>query len=35
MQELEKIGFVAKQKSGRVLTPQGRKFMDAAAKESG
>ncbi|MEW6035376.1 MAG: 30S ribosomal protein S19e [Candidatus Micrarchaeota archaeon] len=34
MQELEKAGLLAKGKAGRVLTPKGRKFLDAAAKES-
>lgn len=34
MQELEKAGLLAKQKTGRVLTAKGRKFMDIAAKES-
>ena len=33
MQELEKAGLLAKAKAGRTLTPKGRKFMDAAAKE--
>lgn len=34
MQELEKAGLLAKRKEGgRVLTPKGRKFMDATAKE--
>ena len=35
MQELEKVGLLAKQKSGRILTPKGRKFLDTVAKESG
>ena len=34
MQELEKAGLLTKQKVGRVLSPKGRKFLDAAAKES-
>lgn len=34
MQELEKAGLLAKQKTGRVLTAKGRKFLDMAAKES-
>ncbi|MFN7991084.1 MAG: 30S ribosomal protein S19e [Candidatus Micrarchaeia archaeon] len=34
MQQLEKAGLLAKQKTGRVLTPKGRKFLDAVAKES-
>lgn len=34
MQELEKAGLLAKEKKGRVLTPQGRKFLDSIAKES-
>ncbi len=33
MQELEKAGLLAKEKSGRKLTPKGRKLLDAAAKE--
>ena len=34
MQQLEKAGLLMKQKTGRVLTPKGRKFLDQAAKES-
>jgi small subunit ribosomal protein S19e len=34
MQELEKAGLLAKQKTGRVLTAKGRKFLDAVAKEA-
>jgi small subunit ribosomal protein S19e len=34
MQELEKAGLLSKQKVGRVLSAKGRKFLDAAAKES-
>jgi small subunit ribosomal protein S19e len=34
MQELEKAGLLTKQKVGRALSPKGRKFLDAAAKES-
>ncbi len=34
MQQLEKAGLLAKQKVGRTLTAKGRKFLDAAAKES-
>jgi small subunit ribosomal protein S19e len=34
MQELEKAGLLIKQKSGRVLSPKGRKFLDSVAKES-
>ncbi len=34
MQQLEKAGLLAKQKTGRVLTAKGRKLLDAAAKES-
>lgn len=33
MQILEKVGFIAKQKKGRMLTPKGRKFLDTLAKE--
>jgi small subunit ribosomal protein S19e len=33
MQELEKAGLMAKEKTGRVLTPKGRAFMDSVAKE--
>ncbi len=33
MQELEKVGLVAKGKTGRVLSAKGRKFLDNAAKE--
>ncbi len=33
MQTLEKAGLLAKLKVGRVLTPKGRKFLDAIAKE--
>lgn len=34
MQELEKAGLLSKQKVGRVLSAKGKKFLDAAAKES-
>jgi small subunit ribosomal protein S19e len=34
LQELEKAGLLAKEKTGRVLTPKGRKLLDEAAKES-
>lgn len=34
MQELEKAGLLSKEKAGRVLTPKGRKLLDAAAKEA-
>lgn len=34
MQELEKAGLLSKQKVGRALSPKGRKFLDAVAKES-
>ncbi len=34
MQELERVGLLAKLKAGRALTAKGRKFMDAAAKEA-
>lgn len=34
MQQLEKAGLLAKQKTGRVLTAKGRKFLDSVAKES-
>jgi small subunit ribosomal protein S19e len=34
MQQLEKAGLLAKQKTGRVLTAKGRKLLDMAAKES-
>ncbi len=30
---LEKLGYVAKTKKGRALTPKGRSFLDKAAKE--
>ncbi|NYZ77716.1 30S ribosomal protein S19e [Candidatus Micrarchaeota archaeon] len=33
MQELEKAGFMAKEKVGRSLTAKGRKLLDNAAKE--
>jgi len=33
MQELEKVGLLAKGKGGRSLTAKGRKLMDSAAKE--
>jgi small subunit ribosomal protein S19e len=33
MQALEKAGLLMKQKSGRTLTPKGRKLLDQAAKE--
>jgi len=33
MQELEKAGFLAKEKKGRVLTAKGRKLLDNAARE--
>ncbi len=33
MQELEKAGLLAKEKTGRTLTPKGRAFMDSVAKE--
>jgi len=34
IQELEKAGLLLKGKSGRTLSPRGRKLMDEAAKES-
>jgi len=34
MQELEKAGLLAKEKTGRVLTAKGRKLLDEVAKES-
>ena len=34
MQELEKAGLLAKDKTGRVLTARGRKLLDEVAKES-
>jgi small subunit ribosomal protein S19e len=34
MQELEKAGLLMKNKAGRILTPKGRQFLDAVAKES-
>ncbi len=33
MQELEKAGLLAKEKTGRILTAKGRKLLDKAAKE--
>ncbi len=33
MQELEKAGLLKKAEKGRMLTPEGRKFMDSVAKE--
>ncbi|MFH1785667.1 MAG: 30S ribosomal protein S19e [Candidatus Micrarchaeota archaeon] len=33
MQELEKAGLLAKEKSGRALSPEGRKLLDTTAKE--
>lgn len=33
LQQLEKAGYVQTQKDGRVVTPQGRGFMDRSAKE--
>lgn len=33
MQELERVGLLEKQKTGRVLTAEGRKFLDGVAKE--
>ncbi len=33
MQQLENIGYVKKEKKGRVITPQGRSFLDNAAKK--
>jgi small subunit ribosomal protein S19e len=33
MQELEKAGLLAKDKTGRILTAKGRKLLDNAAKE--
>jgi small subunit ribosomal protein S19e len=33
LQELEKAGLLKKEKTGRMLTPNGRKLLDAAAKE--
>ncbi|MDD5172431.1 MAG: 30S ribosomal protein S19e [Candidatus ainarchaeum sp.] len=34
IQELEKAGLLLKGKSGRTISPRGRKLMDEAAKES-
>ncbi|MBI5047302.1 30S ribosomal protein S19e [Candidatus Micrarchaeota archaeon] len=34
MQELEKAGYLVKDKKGRMLSPKGRQFMDKVAKES-
>ncbi len=33
MQNLEKAGLLKKEKEGRMLTPQGRAFLDGVAKE--
>ncbi|RLI79575.1 30S ribosomal protein S19e [Archaeoglobales archaeon] len=33
LQELEKVGFVTKTKEGRIVTPQGRSFLDKTAGE--
>jgi small subunit ribosomal protein S19e len=33
LQELEKAGLLKKEKAGRMLTPNGRKLLDEAAKE--
>ena len=33
LQQLEKAGLVEKKKEGRVVTPKGRAFLDAAARE--
>ena len=33
LQDLEKLGYVKKEKKGRVITPEGRKFMDSVAFE--
>ncbi|VVC02817.1 30S ribosomal protein S19e [Candidatus Bilamarchaeum dharawalense] len=33
MQELEKAGLLTKEKSGRILSPKGRKLLDVSAKE--
>lgn len=35
MQLLEKAGLLSKQKTGRVLSAKGRKFLDSVAKETG
>ena len=34
MQELERVGLLAKLKTGRALTAKGRKFLDSVAKEA-
>ena len=34
LQQLEEMGYVKKDKSGRVITPQGRSFMDNTAHEA-
>ena len=33
LQQLEKAGFVKAQKSGRIISPQGRSFLDNTANE--
>ena len=33
LQQLEKIGFVKKEKSGRVITPEGKSYLDNMAKK--
>jgi len=33
LQQLEELGFVKKEKKGRVITPKGRKFLDDLAHE--
>ncbi len=33
LQQLEALGYVKKDKSGRVITPEGQKFMDGIAKK--
>ena len=33
LQQLEELGYVKKEKEGRVITPQGMSFMDNAAKK--
>ena len=33
LQQLEKAGYVKKEKTGRILTPAGQKFLDSVAKQ--
>ncbi len=33
LQQLEALGYVKKDKNGRVITPEGQKFMDGVAKK--